>query len=220
MREKLNDNPMIQIAVIGVLIVLVGFFFMTRMKGSSSDTAAAPPVTTDPATGAPAATTTPAATDPATGAPVTDPAAAAAAGTAAPAAAPPVASASDFTAGPGLPKQVVNAYNGGDAVALLITKQKGVDDKAMRKAVSSIRGKAEVDLFTVRVHDVAKYSRIARGVDLDRAPALVVIQPKKHVAKASPPEATVTYGFRTPQDVAQAVEDSLFDGKDKGYSPG
>lgn len=227
MREKLNENPMMQLAVIGVLVVVVGFIFITRMK-SSSDSGTA----TDPT--AAATSTTPAATDPTTGAPATtDPAAAAATDPAAaaagttptdgsiPAAAPPLGATTTapFTAGPGLPKPVVDAYDKGGAVVLLVTKQKGFDDKHMRRAISSIRGNKDVDLFSIRVRDIADYSRIAQGVDLDRVPALVVIQPKKLAGKGQPPTATISYGYRDANSIAQAVEDQLYNGKTLTYAP-
>jgi hypothetical protein len=224
MREKLNDNPVMQMVVIGVLIVLVGFFFMTRMKGSSSDTAAAPAdpaatTATDPAAAAAAPAT--AAIDPATGAPAVDPATGLPATTGAvPAAAPPAGVATtSFTSGPGLPKSIVKAYDDNKAVALLITKHKGIDDKDLRHEISKIKGKNDVAVFTTEVFDVAKYSRIAQGVDLDRVPALVLIQPKKLAGKGNPPEASVSYGYRTPESIATAVQDAIYHGKVKDYSP-
>ena len=37
MRKALNDNPMVQIGVLGLLAVVVGFFLITQMgKGSST----------------------------------------------------------------------------------------------------------------------------------------------------------------------------------------
>ena len=46
MRKALNDNPIVQIAVLGVLAVVVGFFLMTRVMGKSSDSTSTTP--TDP----------------------------------------------------------------------------------------------------------------------------------------------------------------------------
>ncbi|CAN5593606.1 hypothetical protein BH10ACT11_BH10ACT11_12920 [soil metagenome] len=217
MREKLNENPMMQVVLIGVLIVVVGFVCVSRM-GSSSES------TTDPnaaATTTPGATTDPAATDPAAASAVpADPTApVAAADGSIPSAAPAVGTTSSFKAGPGLPKPIVKAYDSGGAVVLFVSKQKGVDDKKMRKVVGSIKGDSQVNLFTIPVHDIAKYSRIAQGVDLNRVPALVVIQPKKLTGKGQAPSATVSYGYRTPNSVKQAVKDQLYDGKVLGYSP-
>ena len=41
MREKINDNPVAQVALLGVLVLVVGFLLLTRM-GGSEETPAAP----------------------------------------------------------------------------------------------------------------------------------------------------------------------------------
>lgn len=212
MREKLNENPMMQMVVVGVLIVVVGFLFMTRMRSSTDSASTALPATDPGATAGATAPATATATDPA----ATDPTAT---GAAVPSAAPPAGATSTFKAGPGLPKPVVKAYDSGNAIALLVTKQAGLDDKEMRKAIGAIKGRNDVTVITVRVHDVAEYSRITEGVDLNRVPALVVIQPKKLTGKNDPPKATVSYGYRTPKSVTQAIDDQLYHGKRLGYSP-
>ena len=43
MRKALNDNPVVQIAVVGVLIVFVGLFLMLSMKKKSPDSSSAAP---------------------------------------------------------------------------------------------------------------------------------------------------------------------------------
>ena len=74
MRKTINENPLVQVVIIGVLVVVVGFLFMTRLSGGkkpgSEDPAAATategtvaPITADPARGAAPADAT--ATDPA-----------------------------------------------------------------------------------------------------------------------------------------------------------
>lgn len=227
MREKLNDNPVMQMAVIGLLVIVVGFLFVTRMRSASDSGGGTPPPTTTPAATPPtdpAAASAAPATAPTDPAAASDPAAAAdptAAATGIPSAAPAVGSGTvnDFKPGPGLPKSVVKAYDSGNAVALLITKQRGFDDKAMRRSVRSIKGKKDVTLLSTRVHDVADYSQVTQGVDLNRVPALVVIEPKKLAGKQQPPTASVSYGFRDERSVVQAVEDQLYKGKTLGYSP-
>lgn len=210
MREKLNDNPLLQVAVLGVLALIVGFLLITRMGGSSSDTttpAATTPAPTDTTATATTATT-PAATTPATAtAPVTPgvtPAAPAAPAT-------PVPAAGDFKAGPGLPKGVVNAYEKGQVVALLIVDDKGVDDQKLKAIVTSLNKRPDTTLFVVKSKDIADYSRIAQGVDLQQTPALVVLRPKK-LTKGPTPTATIEYGFRGPSSVMQMVEDALYKG--------
>jgi hypothetical protein len=50
-------------------------------------------------------------------------------------------------------------------------------------------------------------------------PALVVVRPRGSGGDA--PQATVSYGFRDAQSVAQAVRDALYTGRDdRPYHPG
>jgi hypothetical protein len=73
-------------------------------------------------------------------------------------------------------------------------------------------------VFVTRAKDVARYSRITQGVGVDRAPALVVVRPRKESGPV--PEAQVSYGFRSSQSVVQAVHDALYQGPDDlPYSP-
>jgi hypothetical protein len=221
MRKAINENPVVQIVLIGVLAVFVAFLLFTRVMSRGGAEEAAP-TTAAPATDASVAGGTApapaAATDPATTAAPTAPAP----GSTAPStgAAPPASDAapdSGFEAGPGLPRPVVSAYEDGKAVVLLIAKQKGIDDRAVRGSVERLRGRSEVALFVVPAKDVARYARITEGVQLDRVPAIVVVRPKR--LSEGMPEATVSYGFRGPDSVDQAVEDALFDGKTVTYDP-
>lgn len=216
MREAINSNPMVQIAVIGVLVVIIGLFLMMSMgKKDPAATGAAPP----PATaGAPAAGTT---------APVTVPGSGATAGAIAPSTAGAVPSVSSESGtvtpdalipGPGLPENVVDAWKGGDAIALLIVRGSATDDRLVRGSVESLNGDPGVAVFIARANKVARYSRITQGVGVDRAPALVVVRPRKE--SGSVPEATVSYGFRNSASVVQAVHDALYAGRDNlPYSP-
>jgi hypothetical protein len=217
MRQALNSNPIVQIAVIGVLIVIVGLFMMTNLKkgssgssssSSSSDASAlsssgsTAPSTTTPVTIPGDATAAPSTGVPSTGVvPQT--------GTVTPEALVP---------GPGLPAGVVSAWKSGDAVVLLIVRGGGIDDRLVRRSVASLSGDAGVSVFVARAKDVARYSRITQGVGVDRAPALVVVRPRKE--SGSVPQAQVSYGFRNSQGVVQAVHDALYNGRDDlPYSP-
>jgi hypothetical protein len=197
MRRALNENPVAQAALIGLLAVGVAFLLLTRVMNSNSQGDAAEPVAESPIAAVPAdpgaSAVTPAAGTPAgqTGAGAT--------------------AATDFVAGPGLPASVVNAYDDGSAVVLLVTRKAGIEDKRMRAIVGQARGVGNVAVFTTNAHGIARYSRIAGGVDVSRVPALVVIRPRKfHDAV---PMASVSYGFRGPESVKQAVRDALYDGK-------
>jgi hypothetical protein len=221
MRKSLNNNPIVAIAIVGVLGVGVAFLLLSSMSqsGSSSTSTtattsttsalpgataptAAAPTTSVPATAAATPTAPPAtgAVDPTTGLPV------------APAAAPtPPTTVGSFAAGPGLPKAVVDAYKGGNAVALLIVKRDGIDDRDVQRGYRSVKNMKNVTSFEVLAQDVARYARLTEGVDLDRAPALVVLRPRS-LTGSGPPKATVTYGFNRPEQLTQAVRDALYKG--------
>jgi hypothetical protein len=210
MREAINNNPVVQIAVLGGLALIVAVFFMMNMKKGSSDSsstaasaAPAPATSTPPAIGS----TSPPPGSPATGSP-TAPSAPPATGTVSPDALVP---------GPGLPKPVIAAWKGGDTVVLLVARQGGIDDRLVRNSVRSL-SEPGVSIFVTKANRVARYSRITQGVGVSQAPALVVLRPKR--VSGPTPEAQVAYGFRDAQGVVQAVHDAVYDGKDNlPYSP-
>ncbi len=205
MREKLNNNPVYQAVFLGVLALGVALMLLMRMGGGSAEPApdAAAPSTGTATTvvGGTGVTTTPA-TDPA--ATATDPAATATTTA-------PVGGPTEFTAGPGLPAPVADAYDGGQAVALLIVNREGLDDRDLEQTVQSVGAGSDVAVFTTDVKNVADYSRITEGVKVNRTPVLVVIQPKR-LAAGPMPAATASYGFRGPASVQQAFDDALYDG--------
>jgi len=212
MRKAINDNPMVQIGVIGLLVVVVGFFLLTQMgKGSSTsstsstEASVAPDASATPSDSSATATTPPAstATTPSVSAPSTTPA------TPAGSAAAPAATG-EFVAGPGLPRPVVQAYNADKVVVLLVVRRGGIDDDAVKASVERMSGLPDTAVFMTNAGHVSRYSRIASGVDLDRVPALIVMRPQK--LTHGTPTATVSYGFRGPASVAQAIADALYNG--------
>jgi hypothetical protein len=234
MRKALNSNPVVQIGLLGVLGVLVAVVFMSNMSGEEPPPPAEDQAATETAAPAAAAPVTPA---PATAAPAAP----------APEATSPTvaASSAEFEASKGLPKEIVEAYESGDVVVLLVLKKKGFEDRAMfnllgkpgetirgadlgwsdryESGPSTFKATAPTTLFVAKSKHVAAFSRIAEGVSLDRVPAIIVIRPlddKLPKGEAAPmPEASVTYGYRGPESVIQAVEDMLFEGKTGGYAP-
>jgi hypothetical protein len=215
-RKALNENPLVQFGLIGVLALIVGVMVLTRMGGSEpapapaeSTSAEATPV---PAGGAGAEAA------PAPGAPATSAAVSSAPSDAAPAGAASPA-AGGFKAGPGLPQPVVSAYEDGKIVALLVMRENGIDDKRMRAIVESLRARSDTAVFVVRAKGIARYSRIAQGVQVQRTPALVVLTPKART-EGPLPTATVSYGFQGPKSVVQAIEDAAYKGpSDLPYYP-
>lgn len=233
MRKALNDNPVVQAAAIGILALVVGFLVLTRLGGgadpagdqASTEAAAADPAAAAPVTDGTAAapaTTQAVPADSAAGVP-TDPAAsAAAAGTA-------------FEAGPGLPKAFVEAYESGDTVALLVLREhpqgcytrsqvpgpncSGIDDRKLEEIVRAVELRPSTEVFVTHAFGLSRYSRIAQGVEIDRAPALIVLQPEGPTSGALP-AATISYGFRGPESVLQAFEDAEYAGPaDLPYYP-
>lgn len=211
MRKAINDNPIVQIGLLGVLGVLVAVVFMSNMGGDS-----APPPEDDATAAESAASATPAATSAAPTVP----------GTAAPQRTAPSAAAAvtPFEASKGLPSELVDAHTSGDVVVLLVMQGKGVEDQSVRRDVESLESRGDTSVFVTDVKDVSKYSRIAEGVTLDRVPAIIVLHPiKGNLAKgetAPMPSASVSYGYRGKDSVTQAVNDALYSGKQLSYDPG
>jgi hypothetical protein len=228
-RDALNNNPVVQAVALGLLTLAVAFLLFTRVVNRDGG---AEPVPTDPAPATSAApaggevapgaaaseASTPAPTDGSSSAPAgeaTAPPTGAEPGTAA----ADAAAAGEFVAGPGLPADVVKAYADGDVVVLLIVHEKGIEDRELERSVERLRSRGDTSVFVVRAPKIADYSRITRGVDVDRTPALVVLQPRR-LSEGGTPIASVSYGFRGPGSVEQAVEDSLYKGrKDLPYYP-
>jgi len=196
MRKVLNDNPVAQVAILGGLALVVGFFLLTRMHSSSGGSSTTPDVTS-PASGAvatPSSTATP--------------------GTAVAPTAPSVSSApvpsGNLVAGPGLPKPLAKAYADGKAAVLLVVRNNGIDDSAVQRSVDALHRFPRLAVFVTRAGHIARFSRIAEGVNVDRTPALIVIRPKS--LTNGPPTATISYGFRSPASVAQAVRNTVYKG--------
>jgi hypothetical protein len=211
MRKALNENPTVQIATIGVLVLVVGLFLMMTMKKKGPDSSGSASTTPTGASSTPAGGTT---------SPVIVPGAATPAGGAASAVGatttPPVSGGTVTPAalipGPGLPRDVVAAWKRDDAIALLIVRGDGVDDRMVKASVESLSSDSRVAVFVARAEHVARYSRITQGVGVDHVPALVVVRPRSETG--STPQAQVSYGFRNSDSVIQAVHDALYAGQD------
>jgi len=196
MREKLNNNPLVQVAILALLLLAVGFFVLSSMGGGgeeeSGSESSEPTVTT------------------ATGAAIES---AATAGEAVPAPEPGAFAA----AVPPPPRPVMTAFRAGDTVVLLFVKDGGIDDRLVTRSVDRLSGLPNVATFVVPAHEIARYTTISQGVEVDRTPALVVIRPK-HLSNGVP-SASVQYGFRSPASVEQAVVDAEYKGPTVDYHP-
>jgi hypothetical protein len=193
MREKLNDNPMAQVALVGVLLVLVAVFLLGKMGGGSEEEA-----------GESAAGT----------------AAVAAASTELEVGAQPPslpAPGSGPGAPPAPPRAVLSAFNAGDTVVLLFVRDGGIDDRLVSQALQRLGAMSRVATFVVPSHQLARYVSIAQGVELNRVPALVVLRPKG--LDSGPDLASVQYGFQSPETIVQAVLDARYHGGTLPYHP-
>lgn len=203
MREQLNSNPIVQLAVIGVLLLGGVFFFISTTGGGEEEEPAASEATVGVAGTGVAGT--------ATG--VTPGAAVEAAPTGSVPALPPGAAA----AAPPPPRAVTRAFNANQIVALLFVRNGGIDDRLVQRAVQPLQALPGVVTFVVPAGRISRYAAIAQGVAVDRVPALVVLRPKK--LGKSIPVASVSYGFQSPQSVVQAVVDAGYKGRTVDYHP-
>jgi hypothetical protein len=211
MREKLNENPIAQVALVGVLVVLGAFFFISQ-GGGEEEEAAAPPTEATVAVAGTSATGTATAATPGEAVEGAVESAIGAVGEAGVSAAAPTAVPT-----PPPPAPVTEAYESGKTVVLLIVHDDGIDDELVERASAQLASFPEVALFIVPVKQIARYAAITVGLDVNRVPALVVMRPKR--LSGGTPQATVDYGFQTSQSVAQAVEDASYDGPEATYHP-
>lgn len=189
MREKLNENPLAQAALVGVLLLAAVVFLMGGKGGEEEEGGAE---------GA--------------GGPV---AAAAATEAGSPTKLPPVGTG--IGAPPPLPHAVVAAYGAGDTVVLLFVRDGGIDDQQVKDAVDQLGSIPQVATFVVPASKISRYAAIAQGTDVNRVPALVVLSPKE--ADGGVPQASVHYGYQSFESVEQAIIDAGYKGKTLPYHP-
>jgi hypothetical protein len=198
MREKLNNSPVAQMGLVAILLVLVGFLFLSQMGGGEEEaaetattapegTTVAPPIGAEAEATAPATETAP----------------------------PPVYSAAISV--PKLPAPVTRAYDEGKTVVVLVVRNGGIDDDLVEPSVRELSRRSDMAVFVVPADQVARYAAITLGVQVDRTPALVVMRPKK--LSDGTPQASVSYGFQSSQAVVQAAKDASYDGPEATYYP-
>jgi hypothetical protein len=194
MRDKLNSNPLLQAALVGVLLVFVAIFVSSSGGGgeesSESESTAAASVAT--------AEAAPSATSPTN------------LGTA-------LSAVGQAGATQPLPRPVLRAYRANRTLVLLFVRDRGIDDDLTKLATRGLSGFRDVSLFVVPAHQISRYAAISEGVGVDRVPALVVVTPK-HI-RQSVPTASVSYGFQSVASVRQAVIDAGYRGPTVDYHP-
>jgi hypothetical protein len=204
MREKLNENPVAQIAVVAVLLIAAGFLLMSSLGGGESE-APAPEAGTVP----------PAETESSATAPVEGVEEAGSLEGAAPAAATSSASA---PAPKPLPHPVQEAYEHGETIALLIYRPGGVEDRHVTETASVFDEMPGVAFFAVPASEIVRYAEITGPLGVNQAPALIVVR-RRSLNDGAPAPATVTYGFQSASDLRQAVVDSGYRGPQLTYAP-
>jgi hypothetical protein len=200
MREAINSNPLVQAAVIGVLLIGAAFFVISSSGGGEEEAEPAPEAGSVSTTA-----TAPAAVPSATAVVPSDPAAAASAVRQATATAPP------------LPRPVMRAWRANQTPVLLFVRDGGIDDRLVKTATAGLAGFRNAAVFIVPASQISRYASITEGVGVDRVPALVVVTPR-HL-KQTVPTASVSYGFQSPESVAQAVIDAGYRGPTIDYHP-
>jgi hypothetical protein len=195
MREKLNENPLAQVAVIGVLLLVTGIFLMSSMGGGGGEEAESSESSS--------------ATIGSEGAAEAPPAGLSAA----------LAMVNQASAGHArpLPQPVIAAWKDDKTVVLLFVHDGGIDDKLVKATTAGLASLPEAATFTIPASKISRYAAITEGVGVDRVPALVVVRPKR--LHQTIPTASVSYGFQSGQSIAQAVIDAGYKGPTLDYHP-
>jgi hypothetical protein len=213
MREQLNSNPLMQLAVVGVLIIGVGFFLLSSSGGGEEESSG-----TTEATVSVAGTNVSGTATGATPGEAVEDAVEAATGAAGESLSSALSTVSQAAAAaPPLPQPVLDAWKANKTLVLLFVRDGGIDDRRVKTATAGLGGFRNAAVFVIPAAKISRYAAITEGVGVDRVPALVVVTPK-HLKKTVP-TASVSYGFQSSQSVAQAVIDAGYRGPAVDYHP-
>jgi hypothetical protein len=149
-REKLNENPMAQVAIVLVLAV-AAFLMLTHAGGGGSSEAgeeATPAESAGLATGASATVE-------------------------------PGVSGIPMVPAPPMPAPVAAAYQAGKTVVLLVVHDGGIDDRLVAASTKRLEAFPDTAIFIVPAKQIAHYGAITIGVSVQQVPALVVMRPRK-----------------------------------------
>lgn len=97
----------------------------------------------------------------------------------------------------GIPAGLERAIERGRVAVVVFTQDGGAEDAAVRAAVRSLRG---VPVFVDDVRDIADYQPVVGELDIDRAPAVVVV--------GKDAKAQVIEGYVDAGSLRQLVEDA------------
>ena len=190
MREKLNENPLTQLILVGVLLLAAGFFVMSSMGGGGkeSESSGTAEVAAESTVEVPTSVN----------------------------AALAKVSQATTTTKP-LPRPVNEAWHSGETVVILFVRSGGIDDTLVAAATRRLAVLPGVAAFIAPASEISRYAAITEGVGVNRVPALVVVRPKR--LHQTLPTASVSYGFQSGQSVVQAVVDAGYKGPTLSYHP-
>lgn len=211
MREKLNKNPIAQVALVAILVVVGAVVFIGQSGGGEEEAGVGATEATVAVAGTSASGTATGATPGEAVEAATESALEAAGETAA------ISSAPAAVPTPSPPRRLVEAYESGKTVALLIVHPGSIDSALSARSSLLLTPYHDVLLFIVRAKEIARYAAITIGLEVNRVPALVVMKPKR--LSGGTPQATVDYGVQTPQSVLQAIIDANYHGRELTYHP-
>ena len=102
----------------------------------------------------------------------------------------------------GIPKPVAKAIRKNKVLVLLFWNGKSADDKAVHKALANVdRWHGRVAVESVSIKKISRYGRIARGVDVEQSPTVVVADTKLR--------AESLVGYVDARTIDQAVVDAF-----------
>ena len=197
MRDKLNESKAAQIGLVAVLVVVAAVFFLKSSGGGESsggEVESGTEVAVE--AGETLAISTATATPTGMGElPTSLPAAKA----------PPHA--------------FQLAYDSNEPVALLVVHDGGIDDAYTKLALRQVSQIGQVAVFVIPAKRIADYASVTVGLNINQVPALIVLRPKG--LSHGTPQASVQYGYQTPQSVYQQIRDATYAGPESGtYHPG
>jgi hypothetical protein len=210
-RDKLNSNPVAQIGLVAVLVVVAAFMLLSKSGGGEEGEETAPTEATVTVTGTGASATASGATPGEAVEGAVEGAVEAATAEAS------VAAIASTIPAPPMPAPVASAYDSGKTVVLLVVRDGGIDDRLVSGSVRQLKAHSHVALFVVPAKQIARYAAITLGADVQQVPALVVMRPQR--LSDGVPQASVDYGFQTPQSIVQAVIDAGYKGPETTYHP-
>jgi hypothetical protein len=102
----------------------------------------------------------------------------------------------------GLPKPVRRAIRQDKVLVILFWNEKSADDRAVKRSLGKVRAHGDrVFVHAAPLKRISRYGRIARGVNVDQSPTIVVADRNL--------KAQTLVGFVDPTTINQAVVDAL-----------